>query len=346
MHRRDLLKLGATSSAAVITSVAAPSILRSAFAQEVTSLTLLMQHGLPYLALMTMNELKLVEKHAAKAGLPNIKTEYRSLAGTTALLDALLAGQMHGGIIGVPSIVTLWNRTAGTPQEVRGLCALNSMPYVLVTNNKDVKTIRDFTAKDKIALPAAKISAHAICLQMAAAKEWGDAEYARLDPFTISRAHPEAAAAVMSGNNEINSHYAVAPYFHYELETPGVHQVLKSYETTGGPVTTVLMMMTKVFHDQNPKTTGAIYAALEEANAFINANPGQAAEIYMKTTNDKRLDVPRVAAMIKDPDNVWTTTPQKTMDFASFMNKVGTAKKVPPGWQDMFFPVAHALNGS
>ena len=345
VHRRDLLKLGGRASVAAA-AIASPFIMRSALAQEVMKVTLLMQHGLPYVALMTMNEMKLVEKHAAKAGLPTLKTEYRSLAGTSALLDALLAGQMHGGIIGVPSIVTLWNRTAGTPQEVRGLCALNSMPYVLVTNNKNVKTIRDFTAKDKIALPAAKISAHAICLQMAAAKEWGQAEYARLDPFTISRAHPDAAAAVMAGNNEINSHYAVAPFFHYELETPGVHQVLKSYETTGGPVTTVLMMMAKSFHDQNPKTTAAIYAALEEANAFINANPGQAAEIYMKTTNDKRLNAPQVAKMIKDPDNIWTTTPQKTMDFAYFMNKVGTAKKVPPDWKSMFFPEAHALNGS
>ncbi len=309
-------------------------------------MTLLMQNGLPYIALMAMNELKLVEKHGAKVGLPHLKAEYRSLAGASALIDALLSGQMHGGIIGVPSIVLLWNRTAGTPQEVRGLCALNSMPYVLVTNNKGVKTIRDFTSKDKIALPAAKLSAHAICLQMAAAKEWGDAEYARLDPLTISRAHPEAAAAVMSGNNEINSHYAAAPYFQYELETPGAHQVLKSYETTGGPVTTVLMMMTKAFHDQNPKTTGAIYAAIEEANAFVNSNPGQAAEIYLKTTNDKRADVARVTAMISDPDNIWTTTPQRSMDFASFMNKVGTAKKAPPDWKDMFFPVAHALNGS
>ncbi len=345
MHRRDLLKLGAGASAAV-TTVASPFIMRSALAQEVTTVTLLMQHGLPYTPMMAMDEMKLVEKHAAKAGLPNVKAEYRRLSGTSALIDALLAGQMHGGVVGVPSIVTLWNRTAGTPQEVRGLCAVNSMPYVLVTNNKDVKTLRDFTAKDKIALPAVKISAQAVCLQMAAAKEWGDAEYTKLDHITISRAHPEAAAAVMTGNNEINSHYGVAPFYYQELETPGVHQVLKSYDALGGPTTNALMMMTKSFRDQNPKIAGAIYAALEEANAFVNTNPSQAADIFIKATNEKRADNAGVVKMIKDPDNIWTTTPQNAMGFATFMHKVGSVKKLPSDWKDLFMPECHALQGT
>lgn len=320
--------------------------MRSALAQEVSSVTLLMQHGLPYTPLMVMDELNLVEKHAAKAGLPNVKAEYRRLAGTSALIDALLAGQMHGGIVGVPSIVTLWNRTAGTPQEVRGLCAVNSMPYMLVTNNKDVKTLRDFTAKDKIALPAVKISAQAICLQMAAAKEWGDAEYAKLDHLTISRAHPDATAAVIAGNNEVNSHFASAPFYYYELETPGVHNVLKSYDALGGPSTNALMMMTKAFRDQNPKLTGAIYAALEEANAFLGSNAAQAAEIYLKQTGDKRADAARVVTMIKDPDNIWTTAPQNAMGFAAFMHKVGSVKRLPSDWKELFLPEAHALNGT
>jgi NitT/TauT family transport system substrate-binding protein len=344
--RRDLLKLGAGASAAAVTSVASPFILRSALAQEVSNVLLLMQHGLPYLPQMVMNEQKLVEKHAAKAGLPNVKAEYRQLAGTSGLIDALLAGQMHGGGVGVPALVTLWNRTAGTAQEVRALCAVQSMPYVLVTNNKAVKTLRDFTDKDKIALPAVKVSAQAVCLQMAAAKEWGDAEYAKLDHLTISRAHPEAATAVLTGNNEINSHYASAPFYQYELEAPGIHQVLKSYDTLGGPTTNGVMMMAKSFHDQNPKIAGAIYAALEEAHAFINANPGDAAEIYIKATNEKRADRTRMTAMVKDPDNVWTTTPQNAMRFASFMHKVGSVKKLAGDWKDMFLPEAHGLKGS
>ena len=84
---------------------------------------------------------------------------------------------------------------------------------MLVTNRAAIKTIRDFTEQDKIALPAIKVSSQAICLQMAAAKEWGEDQYARLDAYTITRPHPDAAVSVMSKATEINSHYSVAPYY-------------------------------------------------------------------------------------------------------------------------------------
>ncbi len=342
MRRRDFTKAVAASA----TALASPPFLRSALAQEVSTVTLLMQHGLPYLPQMVMDSQKLVEKHAAKAGLPNVKTEYKHLGGTANLIDALLAGQMHGGVVGVPALATLWNRTSGTPQEVRALSAVQSMPYILLTNSRTIKTLRDFTDKDKIALPAVKVSAQAVCLQMAAAKEWGDEHFAKLDPITISRAHPDAVTAILSGGSEINSHYAPAPFYYYELEAPGITQILKSYDTLGGATTNGIMIMSMAFRDANPKITGAIYTALEEANAFINKNPGDAAEIYIKATNEKRADKTRMTKMVADPDNVWTTTPQSSMKYLTFMHKVGTIKKLPASWKDLYMPEAHALAGS
>lgn len=341
----DRRQFGKTALAAT-GMLATPAVIRSSLAQEVTNVMLLMQHGLPYLPQMVMDAQKLVEKHAAKAGLPNIKAEYRHLAGTGNLIDALLAGQMHGGVVGMPALTTLWAKTVGTPGEVRALCAVQSMPYVLVTNNKNIKTLKDFTDKDKIALPAVKVSAQAVCLQMACAKEWGDENFAKLDPITISRAHPDAITAVLSGNNEINSHYASAPFYYYELEAPGIQKVLHSYDTLGGPTTNGVMLMTKSFRDQNPKVAGAIYAAVEEANAFIRSNPGDAAEIYIKAVNEKRADRAKMEKMVSDPENVWTTTPQYAMKYVTFMNKVGTAKKMPNDWKELFMPEAHALPGS
>ena len=92
----------------------------------------------------------------------------------------------------------------------------------------------------------------------------------------------------MSKATEVNSHYSVAPYYYFELATPGVHQVLKSYDTLGGPATNGVMLMSKKFRDANPKVTSAVYAALSEAEEFINKNAGRAAQIYIKTTNEKR----------------------------------------------------------
>ena len=53
-----------------------------------------------------------------------------------------------------------------------------------------------------------------------------------------------------------------------------------------------------------------------------------------------------MAKMISNPDNAWTTTPQNAMRYVEFMHKVGTVKKLPADWRDMFMPESHALAGS
>jgi NitT/TauT family transport system substrate-binding protein len=150
----------------------------------------------------------------------------------------------------------------------------------------------------------------------------------------------------MSKATEINSHYSVAPFYYYELATAGVHSVLKSYDTLGGPGTNGVMLMTKKFRDANPKVTSAVYAALSEAEDFINKKPSEAAEIYMKAANEKRSSREEMTKFIADPDNIWTTMPQQTMTFANFMHKVGTMKRVPASWKDMYMPECHELAGT
>jgi NitT/TauT family transport system substrate-binding protein len=342
MHRRTFCKALAAAPAALAT----PALLRSAFADDVGSIVLVSQHGLPYLPLMVMDFFKLIEKHAAKMGVASLKPNFKTLGGTQSLIDALLSGQMNFGVTGVPGLATLWDKTAGTANEVRALSAVQSMPFMLVTNRESIKTIRDFNEHDKIALPAVKVSSQAICLQMAAAKEWGQDQYAKLDPFTITRPHPDAAASVMSKATEVNCHYSVAPYYYLELATPGVHRVLKSYDTLGGPATNGVMIMSKKYRDANPKVTGAVFAALSDAEDYINKNASDAAQIYIKATNEKRSTQADLAKYISDPDNVWTTAPQQSMEFATFMHKVGTMKRLPASWKDMYMPESHELKGS
>jgi NitT/TauT family transport system substrate-binding protein len=342
LHRRSFCKALATASAAL----AAPMLMRSAFADEVSGIVMVSQHGLPYLPMMVMDTLKLVEKHAGRLGLASLKPEYKTLGGTQSLIDALLSRQMDFGVTGVPGLATLWDKTSGTQNEIRALSAVQSMPFFLVTNKPSIKTLADFTDQDKIALPAVKVSNQAVCLQMAAAKLWGDDQYARLDAYTISRSHPDGAAAVMSKATEINSHYSVAPYYYFELATAGVHSVLKSYDTLNGPGSNGVMLMTKKFRDANPKVTQAVYAALSEAHELINKKPGEAAEIYIKTTNEKRSSQEEMIKFISDPDNIWTTMPQQSMTYAGFMHKVGTMKRLPSSWKDLYMPECHELAGT
>src|SRR4051794_27769070 len=86
-----------------------------------------------------------------------------------------------------------------------------------------VKTIADYKPGMKIALPAVKVSNQAIFLQMAAAKLWGPAEFARLDPLTVSMSHPDALIALLSGG-EITSYFGAPPFTQQALKAPGIHE--------------------------------------------------------------------------------------------------------------------------
>jgi NitT/TauT family transport system substrate-binding protein len=312
---------------------------------EVSEVRLSKQYGLPYLPFMVMEHFGMLEKQAEKQGLA-LKVSWTTLSNSTAMMEAIISGQMDFIAPGLPTLATMWDKTVGTQNEIRALAAVQSMPYVLVTRSPTIKTIRDFSDKDRIALPAVKLTGHAIALQMAAAKEWGREHYDKLDPITISLSHPDATAALLAGKSEITAHFASSPFYYIELAQPGIHRVLHSYEVAGGRHTNGVLMASKKFYEANPKVCAAVVAALEEADAFIKADPRKAAEIYIALAKEKRSTLDEIETMVKDPDVDYTTTPVGVMKFVEFMNLAGTVKKKPVSWKDLFFPTAHGLPGN
>jgi NitT/TauT family transport system substrate-binding protein len=240
--------------------------------------------------------------------------------------------------------VTLWSRTKGN-LDVKAVAAINSMPLYLNTRNPNVKTIRDFTDKDRIALPAVKVSIQAVTLQMAAEKAFGEGQQNKLDALTVSLSHPDAQTALLSGASEINSHFSSPPFQYQQLEKPGIRTVISSYDVLGGPATFNLVWTTSKFRNENPKLYEAFVKALDEATAQINGNKRAAAEAYLRISKDKdTLD--DIVKMLNDPAIVYTTTPQNVMKYVNFMYKVGSIKVQPDSWKDLFFPNAHSLQGS
>jgi len=136
-------------------------------AAEVKEIRLAKQYGLGYLPLIVMEEQRLIEKHVKAAGLGDVKVTWATLGGGSAMNDALLSNSVEYISSGVAPLVVLWDKSKGS---VKGVSALISTPNYLNTNNPAVKSIRDFTDKDRIALPSVKVSIQAICLQMAASR--------------------------------------------------------------------------------------------------------------------------------------------------------------------------------
>jgi NitT/TauT family transport system substrate-binding protein len=301
------------------------------------------QYGISYLPLMVMEEGKLIEKHAKAAGV-DVTVSWAKFAGGNVMNDALLSNSLQFASGGVGPFVTLWARTRGN-LDVKAVAAINSMPLYLNTRNPSVKTIKDFTDKDRIALPAVKISIQAITLQMAAEKVFGEGQQNKLDALTVTLSHPDAQTALLSGASEITAHFGSPPFQYQQLRNPAIHTVLNSYEVLGGPVTFNVVWAMSKFRAENPRLYDAFVKALDEATAMINRDRKWAAETYLRISKDKD-SVGDILAMLNDPSIVFTTTPQNTMKYVDFMFKTGAIKTRPDSWKDMYFPNAQGLPGS
>jgi NitT/TauT family transport system substrate-binding protein len=319
--------------------------LLSPAAAQAPEIRLARQFSMGYLQLNVMEHQQLIEKHAKALGIANVKVSWFTFNGPTAVNEALISGNIDVGSGGVPGLLVLWSRTKGTPQEVRGISALSSQPFLLNARDPAIKTISDFKDSDRIAVPAVRSSVQAITLQMAAAKTFGVKEFNKLDPLTVSMTPPDATVALTKGGAQISAAFSVPPFQYQQLETPGVHTVLNSFDVMGGSHTFTAAWTSAKFRDGNPVLYKALIAALKEATDIVNKDKPAAAALWIQDSKSK-LAPDMVGKIVASPQVHWTLTPEHTMKYAAFMASVGTLKASPASWKDYFFPEIYDVNGS
>lgn len=302
------------------------------------------QYGISYLPLTLMRVQNLLVKRGKEEGV-QITPHWLTFTGGPPMNEALISGNLNIASGGVPPMLVIWGRTRHN-LGVRGIACMDSMPLYLNTTNPAVHSLKDFTKKDRIALPAVKVSMQAIVLDMAAAKEFGQKDYGKLDSLTVSMSHPDGLVALLNGTAGITAHFTSAPYMYQELQNPKVHRVLDSYDVLGGPHTFICLWATKRFVSANPKVVTAFQNALNDAETFIRRHPAQAAKIYLAAQKKSTLSQAAVEKMIRDPENKWTIEPHKVLKFAAFMKKIGLLKHAPAAISDLFFAEKPPITGN
>jgi NitT/TauT family transport system substrate-binding protein len=268
IDRRALL---ATALGASLASWAGP------VQAEVSEVHIVRQFGIGYLPLTIMLHEKLVEKHAAKAGLPSLTTRWSVLGNAVPINDGLIAGTIHVGSGGIAPMVIAWDKTRGNV-DIKGIGALCALPIFLVGRHP-YKSVKEFTDKDRISMAGAGQSIQTMYLQMEVAKAYGIAEYKKLNPLFVNLSHPDGLAALLSGQ-EITASF-LAPPFQYRALEKGMHKILSSYDVMGGPASFLSVWSTSRFRTENPVAFKAVVDAFREATDMINTNRRRAAEIYV-----------------------------------------------------------------
>ena len=327
----------------IATTVIAAAAGFSASAHAEGQIRIAQQFGIGYLILDVVQDQKLIEKYGKQQGV-DIKVEWNSISGATAMNEALLAGALDVVSAGVPPMLTLWDRTRGR-QNVKAIASLGSMPNYLLSNNPKVNTLQDLSDKDRIAVPAAGVGYQSRTLQIETARVFGKADYKRFDNISVSLSHPDATVALISGGSEINTHFSSPPFQYQALENKNVHKILSSYDILGGPATFNVLYTTQKFHDDNPKTYKAFYNALVEAAQFIRANKAKAADTFIRVQKSK-LALEFVRKIVEDPEIDFTVSPQRSYVYADKLHDIGVLKNRAASWKDYFFEEAYAQPGS
>lgn len=287
---------------------------------------------------------KLIEKQAAMMGLEDIVVRWID-PGKGGGIEAVLRGQADLAVAGLGAFIVARDARLGTADALGALAAVAQIPYVLVSRDPAIKTIRDFSQRDRIAVPELKFSGPALMLEMASAHEWGLDQFGRLDPLAVSLPDAAAYAALRAGQGDLTAHFARPPFADYELADGAVHRVMDSFDIAGPHSDDVLIARVQ-FYSDNPKLCAAVFAAVQEADALIKANRGAAAEIYAAMAPNQEVSVEDLSDMVGDPDAVYTPEPAGVARLAEFMFKIKRISHRPESWKELFFPDVHPLPGN
>src|SRR5215470_14426386 len=158
----------------IVTLLSLAALLASAVAAhaEVNTVRIARQWGLAWMPFVLMERDRIIERRAAEAGLGTIKVEWVTFSGGNVMNDALLSDNLDYASTGIPGFLTLWDR-ARVVLPIKAVSAFGALPFALLTRNPNVKTIKDFSSTDRIALPTVKISGQAVILQIAAEMAFG-----------------------------------------------------------------------------------------------------------------------------------------------------------------------------
>jgi len=282
-------------------------ILLSACSNDRESLAIAEQYGLAYAPVTIMKEKGILAER-----LEGVQIEWKQMANTAAIREAMVAGDLDIGFMAIPPF--LIGSDKGMQWKI--LSGLSEVPVALVSLDDGIRKLSDFGESDRIALPQPGSIQHML-LSMAAEKELGDAGY--FDDRIVTMTHPDGMHALLS-KADIAGHFTSPPYLFMELENKEAHVVLTGKEAMGERFTFVVGVSMDEFSKENPLWEAAFKEALEEAVFFMVEKPDEAAAILSEAYG---IEEEKIYQYITREDIVYTQETAGMEKFHDFMESRG-----------------------
>ncbi len=320
-----VLLLTACGQASTSTPTSNPSASKPAFNNKIK---IAGQFGLVYAPLIVAQQKKLLEAYG-------LEVEWKQFGSGGATREALVAGQADVGFMAIAPFLIGWDKGV----EAKIALGFNTIPCALVTNDPNIKSLKDFTKNSKIAIPSPG-SVQDIMIAMAAQKELKNPK--ALQENLVSMPHPDAMAALLA-KKDLAGHYTTPPYNFEELAQPGFHEVVSDKTAFGGEYSFNVGIVTNKFRKESPLAYAAFIQAMNDAMTWINENKTEAARLLapeFKLSEEKTLTYLNWEGMN------FTSAPYGLMGFSEFMKEAGYISKVPKKLSDIATENVLAIVGS
>lgn len=291
-------------------------------------------YGLAFLPLYICEDLKLVEKYAKAAHL-DVKASFLRLPGAGAVEDAIAAREIDIGPFGTAPLLVASAEAKGTPQEIRAVSGVTTMPLVLLSNEANVHTLADLRPTDRIAMPTLT-APQMYALELQSEKIFG--QYDRLRGQVVALSHADAITALVAGKGPITAYFSSAPYTELALRNANIHPVLSSVNVMNGKASFLLLGATVSYIKAHPKIPEAIDKAIDEAARIIHDDARRAAAIYLTHEPSRVLDAAAIEAVLEANKDEFGSTVQGVQTLADFMGRDGELKSPPQTWKEIVAP--------
>ena len=297
------------------------------------------QENIGFLPLMVMQDKQLFEKHAEALGI-NLSVDY-ALVPDKEIPESISSGAVQ--IIGssVTAFADIWSAHNGFyKKNYKAISGLSSFPYILTSNNPNVKSLADFKEGDRIAISEKDRSLPAQILMMAQEQIFAtDTDRKindKLKDRLVSMTPYDGMRMLIARKNGITAHFVSPPSSYHELAQKNIHSVFSSETILGASSTSELVYCSTSFYTSNPKIIKAFNLALSDAIAFIKHENLSAISIYRKLAVDA-MPVDLLQQVLNDPKIQFTTELKNVMKMIEFRYKVGLIKDKPKKAKEVFF---------
>lgn len=291
---------------------------------DAVELSIAYQYGTAYAPAIVMKEEGLIEKHYEEATGKKVNVVWNQMSSGADINTGISSGSVDIGYMGIGPAVTGVSKNIG--YKIFSGCS--GQESGLMTNDKDVKSLKDLVGSSKQIATVNIGSIQHIMLAKALADNGLDPH--ALDTNIVAMKHPDGKSAIESGS--VACHLTSNPYIYMERDNADLTELEEVKNSWNVENSFIVGVAANSLHDDNPELYKAVCDASAEAMDIINNTPEDAAKITCDLDGNSFEDELKYLQL-----GYYSVETKGIFELAKFMEDNDFVDDAPDSYNDLVF---------